>query len=195
VDTAGGKVDDVSAIAPHRIGRALAALVFAAALTLAAPGVAGAARSNRKPLTAAQRALLRSTELWVTVDVCSPSDQPNTLGVRGSMPGDGHARDRMYMSFRVQYQDATSGRWIDLASSRAAWVAVGGGGSSRQDGSSFQITPAAGRPAFALRGVVDFQWRRGGTVLLSVSRASTAGHKSLAGADPADYSAATCSIG
>jgi hypothetical protein len=188
-------VKGVSSTASSRLGRAAITLALTAPALLACSGTAGAAARSAKPLTAAQKALLRSTELWSTIDVCNPSDQPNTLGVRGSMPGDGHAHDRMYMSFRVQYQDATTGRWIDLASSHAAWIAVGGGASSRQDGSSFQITPVTGRPAFALRGVVGFQWRRGGTVLLSVSRASSAGHKSLAGADPAGFTAATCSIG
>jgi hypothetical protein len=175
-----------------RVRRA-STLALLGTLTALAPS-AVAASSAKPHLTAAQRQLLRSGELWATIDVCNPADQPNTLGVRGSMPGDGHAGDRMYMLFRVQYQEGT--RWVDLASdSHAPWVGVGGGGSSRQDGSSFQITPVTGRPAFALRGVVQFQWRHAGKVVLSVSRATSAGHKSLAGADPATFSAATCSIG
>ncbi|HMD56852.1 MAG TPA: hypothetical protein VKG82_05210 [Solirubrobacteraceae bacterium] len=165
------------------------------ALAIALAPVSGAAAATRR-ITAAQRSLLSSSELWATIDVCDPPDQPNTLGVRGSMPGDGQARDRMYMSFRLQYWDATSKRWVDLAiDTHAGYVAVGDGGSSRQDGSSFQINPVAGRPAFLMRGVVEFQWRRGRTVLLSVSRAATAGRKSLAGADPVGFSAASCSIG
>ncbi|HEX5226016.1 MAG TPA: hypothetical protein VFW29_12885 [Solirubrobacteraceae bacterium] len=184
---------------------AIAASAAAAALA-PAPTLASAAPQRRpataqrhataaqQHLTAAQRQVLRSNELWATIDVCDPSDQPNTLGVRGSMPGDRHAGDRMFMQFRVQYQEGS--RWVDLASdARAPWVPVGRAGSSRQDGSSFQITPVTGRPAFALRGVVQFQWRRAGKVWLSVSRATSAGHKSLAGADPAGFSAATCSIG
>ena len=35
-----------------------------------------------------------------------------------------------------------------------------------------------------MRGVVSFQWRRGSTVEYTVSRPTTAGHTSLAGADP-----------
>ena len=173
-----------------RAGAALAA----AALPLAAPAVVSAARVHR--YTPAQKALLASKELWATIDVCSPTDQPNTLGVRGSMPGDGNAHDRMFMSFKLQYLESASKRWIDLSSdAHAMFVAVGAGGSSRQDGSSFEITPVAGKPAFELRGVVDFQWKHAGKVMLSISRATSAGHKSLAGADPAGYSAASCSIG
>jgi hypothetical protein len=46
-----------------------------------------------------------------------------------------------------------------------------------------------------LRGVVDFEWRQGKKVEVSGTEPTSAGHKSLAGADPADYSAATCVIG
>jgi len=142
------------------------------------------------------KALLRSRELWATIDVCSPIDQPDTVGIRGSMPGDKHAHDKMYMSFRLQYMDATTKKWLDLASGAGpAFVAVGPGGSVRQGGRSFQLVPKAGKPAFTLRGVVDYQWRRGKTVLQSTSRPTSDGHMSLAGADPAGFSSASCLIG
>jgi hypothetical protein len=177
-----------------RPARMRVALALSATATLlgAAPAAGAAAQIG----AARARAILSSKQLWATIDVCNASDQPNTLGVRGSMPGDGDARDHMYMSFRLQYMPPAGKRWVDLASSvHAGFVAVGGGSSARQDGSSFQITPVAGHAAFQLRGVVDFQWRRGHAVLLAVSRATSAGHVSLAGADPAGFSAATCSIG
>ena len=59
----------------------------------------------------------------------------------------------------------------------------------------FTLMPAAGTPAVELRGVVDFQWRSGRRVLLSASRATAAGHVSVAGADPRNFTAATCQIG
>ena len=55
--------------------------------------------------------------------------------------------------------------------------------------------PKAGKPAFTLRGVVDYQWRRGKTVLQSGARPTSTGHMSLAGADPAGFSSASCLIG
>ncbi len=81
-------------MADHRTQRALrtacaavgASLLALARLSLAPVSGAGAATPR---LTPAQRALLTSKELWATIDVCDPPDQPNTLGVRGSMPGDG----------------------------------------------------------------------------------------------------------
>lgn len=142
--------------------------------------------------------LLTSRELWATIDVCNPSNQPDTVGIRGSMPGDGHARDRLFMSFGLQYEAAGSTTWVDLTTSGAStdFLAVGAAKTAgRQDGTSFVIKPVAGKPPFTLRGVVDFQWRRGTRVLERASRPTTVGHESLAGADPKGYSAATCLTG
>lgn len=139
--------------------------------------------------------LLKSRELWATVDVCNPSDQPNTVGVRGSMPGDNHPKDEMYMHFRLQYLDSSSKHWIDLAhGADSGFATVGAAKSARQTGRSFQLVPVVGKPAVSLRGVVSFQWRRGSTVEYTISRPTTAGHKSLAGADPPGFSAAGCSL-
>jgi hypothetical protein len=139
--------------------------------------------------------LLHSRELWATVNVCSPSDQPNTIGIRGSMPGDGHAKDVMYMRFRIQYQDIATKQWLNLAQGAdSGFLKVGSAGLARQAGRSFQLARAAGKPVYTLRGDVIFQWRRGATVLQTATIPTTAGHKSLAGADPSGYSAATCTL-
>jgi len=165
------------------------------ALAAAAAPAAPAPAPHPSPEAALLKALLRSRELWATIDVCNPSDQPNTIGVRGSMPGDRHPHDKMYMRFRLQYLDAGSKKWVDLGSARSpSFVFVGAGSGVRQGGRSFQLVPRAGKPAAELRGVVEYEWRRGHSVLQSVSRPTSAGHRSVAGADPADYSAATCSI-
>ena len=177
--------------------RAIIGLAALACLLAAAPASAlrGSSSSSRGRISASAHALLTSKELWATIDVCNAADQPNMLGIRGSMPGDGKAGDRMYMSFRLQYLDKTTMHWVDLASASPTFVAVGGGGSARQGGRSFVIAPVAGKPAFSLRGVVSFQWRRGRRVLLSAARPTTAGRQALAGADPAGFSAASCLIG
>ncbi len=173
--------------------------VFAclAALSVLAPATALAASAparTGKP-SAGERALLDSHELWATIDVCDPADQPDTVGIRGSMPGDGHSHDRMYMSFRLQYMNS-SRHWVNLASGASSgFVAVGSGASVRQAGTSFELKPVAGKPAVTLRGVVDFQWRRNRTILVAGAQPTSAGHVSVAGADPANYSAASCVIG
>jgi hypothetical protein len=107
-----------------------------------------------------------------------------------------HSHDTMYMSFRLQYLDSATKSWINLSSGASSgFVAVGSGASARQGGTSFVLKPVAGKPAVTLRGVVDFQWRHGKTIVVSGATPSTAAHLSLAGADPANYSAATCVIG
>jgi hypothetical protein len=165
--------------------------VLAALLATAAPLAASASARTGKP-AAGERALLDSRELWATIDVCKPANQPNTVGIRGSMPGDGKSRDKMYMSFRLQYLNASK-QWVNLVSGASAgFVAVGSGASPRQGGSSFELKPMADEPAVTLRGVVDFQWRRGKTIAFATTLPTSAGHRSVAGADPASFSAATC---
>jgi hypothetical protein len=174
-----------SARSPFAAASALAALL-AAASAVAAAGQPAKAR--------AAGSVLSSRQLWATINVCNPKDQPDIVGVRGSMPSDGHPHDKMYMSFRLQYLSTTTKHWGDLAGTTPAFISVGSG-TARQGGQSFQLMPVAGKPAFTLRGLVEFQWRRGKAVLQSTRRPTTAGHVSLAGADPRGYSAATCQIG
>jgi hypothetical protein len=152
----------------------------------------GASRSGARAHRASS--VLQSRQLWATINVCNPKDQPDILGVRGSMPSDGHPHDTMYMSFRLQYLSSSTKHWADLAGTAPAFVSVGSG-AARQGGQSFQLMPATGKPAFTLRGLVEFQWRRGKMVLETARRPTAAGHVSLAGADPAGFSAATCQIG
>jgi hypothetical protein len=138
-------------------------------------------------------ALERSRALWATVDVCNPKDQRNTIGIRGSMPGDGHTGDAMFMRFQVQYQDPSTKRWVNVArGADSGFLRVGSGQTARQAGRSFQFAPAGA--TFTLRGYVTFQWRRGKSLMGAASKATDAGHTSLAGADPKGYSAATCKL-
>jgi hypothetical protein len=179
----------------NRRGLASTALALAALASSAAPALAGRPSGRAAQKGASVHALLSSRELWATIDVCSPMDQPNTVGIRGSMPGDNLAHDRMYMSFRLQYLTAT-GQWLDLVSGATpVFAPVGAGATPRQSGRSFQLVPVPGKPSATLRGVVDFQWRRGSTIIAATERPTTVGHVSLAGADPATFSAASCVIG
>ncbi|MGO9489906.1 MAG: hypothetical protein ACLQBB_12860 [Solirubrobacteraceae bacterium] len=174
---------------------AVAAALLAGSVPLALASASPAA-SGASSEAALLRALVHSRELWATIDVCSPKDQPDYVGIRGSMPGDKKVHDKMYMSFRLQYMDAATKQWVDLASGASpAYVYVGPGSTVRQGGRSFQLVPRTGKPASTLRGVVDYQWRRGTRIMQSASRTTEAGHHSLAGADPAGFSSASCQIG
>ena len=173
----------------------LAVLAVAAALAPVPAAALAAAAVPRKVGATSGRALLASRELWATIDICDAPGKVDTVGVRGSMPGDRARGDRMYMSFRLQYMNASK-HWIDLANGASpSFVAVGSASSARQGGSSFELKPMKGKPAVTLRGVVDFQWRHGKTVLMSTATPTSAGHRSVVGADPANFSAATCAIG
>ena len=161
-------------------------LALVALLPAAASGASPAARAR-----ASAHSPLQSRQLWATIDLCNPPDQPHYVGVRGSMPGDGRATDTMYMRFRLQYVNA-AGQWADIANGPVPpFVAVGSARTTRQLGRSFQVRP---QRALTFRGVVSFQWRHGSRVLASASRVSSAGRESVKGSDPAGFSAATCRI-
>jgi hypothetical protein len=176
-------------------GRAVAGTVAACALGSALivppPALAHGSRARAAQVSAAVR---RSRQLWATIDVCNPSDQPYTVGIRGSMPSDGQPGDAMMMRFRLQYLEPAAQRWIDLGGASSKFLAVGSSRMPRQAGRSFVLYAPAKGTTFVLRGVVSFQWRHSGHVAMAISRPTSAGHQSLAGADPAGYSAATCRI-
>jgi hypothetical protein len=181
----------MASLKAHLRGPALAYLAAAGVLVA---GLAAAA-SPQGSSAAVRRSVLQSRLLWATIDVCSPADQPDTVGIRGSMPGDGHAHDGMYMSFRLQYESGSgaTASWSNLSGGASGFISVGGGGSARQAGRSFTLVPAPGRHS-TLRAVVTFEWRRDGKVMRSTERTTTAPHKSETGADPKNYTAASCTI-
>jgi hypothetical protein len=172
--------------------RAPAVAVLCCAAAATAPAAAGAARASQSAQL--PKSVRLSAALWATIDVCNPSDQPYTVGIRGSMPSDGQPRDEMLMRFRLQYMDPTIKRWIDLAGSASAFIGVGSARTARQAGRSFVLFAPPAGGSYTLRGVVSFQWRRGSRVVGAISRSSSAGHRSVSGADPANFSAAVCHI-
>ena len=175
---------------PTLFSTAIAAAALAAAIgTPPAPARRIASRSA-KP----HHSLLSSPELWATIDICDPRDKRDTIGVRGSMPGDGRTRQQMYMRFIVQYRDARTGRWLSVGSSAdTGFVAVGGANAaSRESGRSFVLRTTRRGAAYRLRGEVMFQWRRGIHVIHDAVRYTEGGHNSGASGDPRGYSASTC---
>jgi hypothetical protein len=133
---------------------------------------------------------------WATVNVCDTTGHPDGIGIRGWMPGTGDKRDELLMRLQLQFQRRADNTWRTLGGSGdSGWVDVGNGARGRQTGRTFTLSPpGAGRPAFVLRGLVTFEWRRNDTVVRRARRVTAAGHPGTPGADPDDYSAATCSI-
>ena len=131
---------------------------------------------------------------WATVNVCDTTAHPNQMGIRGSMPGLGR-RTSMYMRFRVQYRD-TRGRWLLLRTGAdSGWQRVATTRDGEHDaGWTFEFRPPASGGAYVLRGLVHFEWRRGRRVADRTREVTEAGHPGTAGAEPPDFSAATCEI-
>jgi hypothetical protein len=157
----------------------LTILVLSAALV---PAVAGAAKVTPDPAL-----------LWATINACNPADAPGAVGIRGSMPGDGDATQRMFMRVQVQFQ-GPKGAWRSFPGGvgDSGFLPMGSAKQKKhQGGQNFLLVPQT--QSVTLRGVVAFQWRAAdGTVVRRTRLLTTAGHPTKAGADPADYSAATC---
>jgi hypothetical protein len=122
-------------------------------------------------------------KLWATVNVCDTAAHPDEIGIRAALP----AR-RAGVRFRVQYREAASGRWRWVKAADSGWRRAR---RARESGWSFQV---AGQGTRILRGVVNYRWKRNGKVVRRAKRVTRVGHRSTAGADPPDFSAATCRI-
>jgi hypothetical protein len=166
----------------------LRATLGAIALLLAATPACAAARQADP--------ILRDKRLWATVNVCDTVGHPDSIGIRGSMPGDGEKGEVMLMRFQVQLFDAADARWHNLDGADSGFVEVGSARyRTRQSGLTFTITPPrTGAAPYLLRGVVSFEWREDGEVVRRARKHTSAAHPNTAGADPVGFTAATCSI-
>jgi hypothetical protein len=157
-----------------------------ALLMVAAP--AGAPARQTDPI-------LHDKRLWATINVCDTVGHPDSIGIRGSMPGDGDKTEVMFMRFGVQLYDAADARWHNLDGADSGFVAVGSARKARQSGNTFTITPPRpGAAPYLLRGAVSFEWRKAGQVVRHTRRSTTAAHPNTAGSDPVGFSSATCTI-
>jgi hypothetical protein len=128
---------------------------------------------------------------WATVNVCDTSTHPNDVGIRASMPG-APRRTLRRMRFRIQYRVGTTWHYVSAADSGWRKLAVARG-RPIESGWTFEFAPQQAPITF--RGVVRFRWLRDGAVVRKGVEITEAGHRSTVGADPAGYSAATCSMG
>jgi hypothetical protein len=160
----------------------------------AAGAIALAAVAGPLAVADAQRAGA-SRYLWATVNVCDTERWPDTVGVRGSMPGSRDDREAMWMRFQVQFLAPDDGRWRDVPEGGdSGFFYVGpAGDKARQAGRSFRISPKKDERVL-LRGRVSFEWRAKGEVVRRASARTRRGHRSSAGSDPPGYSASTCTI-
>lgn len=177
--------------------RRIAPAVTIGALAFVPLPALAAKRVQPKPPTRAQinAALHQSDDLWATINICDTATHPNSIGIRGSMPGTGQAGE-MYMRFRVQFYTASDKTWqlID-GGGDSGWVKVGSSKfRSRQSGYTFIFQPPAAGGFWTMRGVVSYQWRNGRTVSFRAKKNTVHGHKDAVGGDPAGTSLGLCTI-
>lgn len=181
----------------------LATLIATLGLGAGLPAGASAATTSKNGASTARqssfvkkrttRATLRD-DLWATVNICDTREHPDTIGIRGSMPGSGRSRERMYMRFQLQFFDQREKEWRDTgASGDSGFVPVGPAArrKARESGRNFTVRPPR-TGAFYLRGSVTFEWRRGKKVVRRHHRRTSSKHPRTAGADPAAFSARKC---
>jgi len=162
----------------------IAALVAAIAL----PAVAQARSGG---------SIFQNKRLWATVNVCDTVGHPDSIGIRGSMPGSGDRAELMFMRFQVQFYTPADKGWHNLGpDGDSGFVPVGSAKfRTRQSGQTFTITPPRpGAGPYVMRGVVTFEWREDGEVVRRARKHTTPNHPDTKGSDPAGFSAGTCSI-
>lgn len=166
------------------MGRILRLVIatIAAVAALAAPG--GAA-----PLPDAGR----PGGPWATVNVCDTAGHPDGVGVRGWMPG---ARKAARLQMRIRIQFRRKRVWTAVKGADSGWIEAGAADRrAGEAGRTFTVTPPRAGREFVLRGVVLFRWRDDeGRVRRVARRTTRGGHPGTAGADPRDFSAATCTV-
>ena len=101
----------------------------------------------------------------------------------------------LQLRFQVHYLSAEDGKWHNIAEGGdSGWVRLGRVRRRVvQAGQDFRFPPPQGGK-HTLRGAVTFRWRRHGQTIKRTRELTEAGHSSTRGADPPNYSAATCEI-
>jgi hypothetical protein len=147
------------------------------------------------PAAARSADVRTSSDLWATINVCDTPDFPDTIGIRGSMPGLGR-RATLWMRFQVQFLAKADGKWHNLdEAADSTWKKIGVARNRViESGQNFTFLPPADGGTHTLRGAVWFKWVVRGRVVGKLREITESGHRSTAGADPAGYSAAICQI-
>src|SRR5947209_11620264 len=169
-----------SKLARSRLRAALVAAAVAAVIAVASSVASGSPSTTQASRT-----------LWATINVCK-SSHPR-LGVRGQMPGDG-THEQMFIRFTAQFHNSSG--WHALGGrARSPWVHAGSAFNKfQQTGWTFDLNKPSSGSSFLLRGFVEFQWRSGSRVVRRAHTNTKGGHPGTVGAQPRNFSAATCRV-
>jgi hypothetical protein len=173
--------------------RAVLATAMLAATSVLAGSGSTAAAVIKHPTAAQIRRAVRnakhSNALWATVNICDTKKFPNTLGVRGQMPGLGFGSS-LSIDIQVDFFDKTQKRFAPVPSATMK-IPLGRVASGlQQGGATFTFQPHTG----LLSATVEFQWMRAGKVLAHTTRRATGGHTAADFGNPPHFSAAQCTI-
>ena len=167
--------------------------VVIALLAFVAVAASYGASTNPTPaqIKAAVQRAERSRQLWATVNICNTRGHPHTIGIRGQMPALGYT-STMSMTITIDYFDPQRNRFVpDRAVVR--FVPLGDPANGLwQGGVRFSFRKPA--TAVLLRGMVTYQWKRGGKVVGRTTRYTVHGIKQVDDSDPPGYSTATCNL-
>src|SRR3954451_5944131 len=139
-------------VRPRLLPILLAVSAAALAVAVAPAGLEASVRAPARLAAKGQR------DLWATINVCDTAAKPDTVGIRGSMPG--LARwSRLSMRFRVQYLGQADGKWHDVdEGADSGWKEFGRmRGHVVEAGQDFEFQPPANGGTHHLRGVVRFR--------------------------------------
>lgn len=176
---------------------ALPTALLAAGAVLAASTVSSPADAKDRPTAAKkQRSITASPRLWATVNVCDTRRHPNTIGLRASMPGSGKRGERMYVRFRLEFFKESDGTWNELGpSGDSGFLRLGSAKYTRREtGRNFVLAPPPEGRTYRVRGLVDYEWRRGRKVVRKAEKRTRPHKGRITGADPKGFSAAECTI-
>ena len=152
--------------------------VTALTLSLGTLSIAGPASAARGP--------------WATINFCDTVAHPNAVGVRAAMPA-ASAAGKLLMRFKIQYRQSDGSWQLIGKSGDSGFVKVGRTTTAQESGWTFQFEPPRGG-SYVMRAIVIFRWDFRSRPDRGARRVTTVGHRGTTGADPSDFSAATCEI-
>jgi hypothetical protein len=142
--------------------------------------------------------------VWATVNICDTESNPDSMGVRASMAGNGTGQ-RMRMRFRAEYWSRARQEWTPVTGAGISpWVPVGSAAAARRQGGwTFVFAEPPAGVTFTMRAQVQFEWRRrrpraaragGSRIARSEVRTTATGIRGVHGGDPPGTSKAMCLV-
>jgi hypothetical protein len=124
------------------------------------PTLKGDGGQGRLAAASVRRAEVDTRPFWATVNVCDTNSQPNALGVRTSVPGNG-STERIFARYTAQWWSGAAQEWLTVSGSGVTpWVLLGDAKmTARQAGWTFRFVQPPAGATYVMRGIVQLEWR------------------------------------